>query len=344
MKLLIVTQVVDTKDPVLGFFHEWIRALAVRFEGIVVICLKEGSHDLPQNVHVYSLGKEKGSVSALAYATRFLSLAWKLRHEYDRVFVHMNQEYILIAGWLWEILNKKVYMWRNHYAGSWLTDLAASTCTKVFCTSKHSYTAKYKKTLLMPVGVDLERFGTNAQIRREPHSVLFLARISPSKHPDIFIEALSVLVAKSVPFAASLYGSPLPDDVPYYESLTALVQERGLRDRVRFFPGIPNSQTPEVYQAHEIFVNCSQSGMFDKTLFEAAASGCLVLASSLDFKALAGDEYHFSDAAGLADKLRMTLAYSDEQRRNAIEKLQTIASQESLGTLMDGLAQELTRS
>ncbi|MSU74856.1 hypothetical protein EXS57_03740, partial [Candidatus Kaiserbacteria bacterium] len=154
MKLLIVTQALDQDDVILSVYHNWVDELARHFERIEVICLKEGRHELPANVRVHSLGKERGAVMRGIYVWRFLSLAWRFRTEYNAVFVHMNQEYILIAGWLWKLLGKPIYLWRNHYAGSWFTDVAAAFCTKIFCTSKHSYTAKYKKTVLMPVGVD----------------------------------------------------------------------------------------------------------------------------------------------------------------------------------------------
>ncbi len=100
MKLLFVLQGLDLDDPTLSVFHGWVAALAQRSESVIAICLKEGRHDLPENVQVYSLGKEKGSMPTFVYAVRFKWLAWKLRHEYDHVFVHMNQEYILVAGWL----------------------------------------------------------------------------------------------------------------------------------------------------------------------------------------------------------------------------------------------------
>jgi hypothetical protein len=60
-KLLILTQKVDKDDGVLGFFHAWIAALAVRFDGITVICLEKGACELPGNVTVLSLGKESGA-------------------------------------------------------------------------------------------------------------------------------------------------------------------------------------------------------------------------------------------------------------------------------------------
>lgn len=74
MKLLICTQTVDREDPVLGFFCSWIAEFAKRCEKVTVICLKEGAHTLPNNVVIYSLGKERGATSRLKYATRF----WKL--------------------------------------------------------------------------------------------------------------------------------------------------------------------------------------------------------------------------------------------------------------------------
>ena len=109
MRLLITTQVVDRTDPFLGFFHGWIVELAKHFEHIEIICLQEGQHSLPSNVNVNSLGKELGIQSRIVYAARFLGLVWKLRDSYDAVFVHMNQEYILLAGWLWKILHKRIF-------------------------------------------------------------------------------------------------------------------------------------------------------------------------------------------------------------------------------------------
>ena len=357
MKLLIVTQAVDTEDPALGFFVRWIEEFAKHAGRVEVICLKEGKHEaLPANVRVHSLGKEKNPprfARRLVYALRFKFLAWRLRHDYDSVFVHMNQEYILIAGPLWKMLGKRVYLWRNHYAGSWLTDAAAAFCTNVFCTSKHSYTAKYKKTVLMPVGVDTERFFPDARIARLPHSILFLGRMSPSKRPEMLIDALASLARSGIDFTATFVGSPLPQDKAYYESLKEKVRSlshhkgtshflsrsapnemKSLSDRVSFHPGVPNGQTPDLYRAHEIFVNASPSGMFDKTIFEAAASGCRVLASSEDFAALAGPGAHFTDAPGLALRLTEALAAP-------AQALAPFVAENSLVALSEKLREEL---
>src|SRR3989344_3937656 len=97
MKILIVTQKVDKNDPVLGFFHRWIEEFAKHYESLVVICLEKGEYHLPQNVKILSLGKEE-RISKVRYIVHFYKYIWQERKNYDAVFVHMNQEYIIL-GW-----------------------------------------------------------------------------------------------------------------------------------------------------------------------------------------------------------------------------------------------------
>jgi glycosyltransferase involved in cell wall biosynthesis len=339
MRLLVITQVVDTQDTVLGAYVRWLEELSARFDSLEVICLREGSYILPENVRVHSLGKEKGA-NRLQYIYRLYCYAWKYRCEYDAVFVHMNQEYILLAGLLWKALRKPIYLWRNHYAGSWLTDLAAVFCKKVFCTSKYSYTAKFKKTILMPVGIEVGDFEDSTVIR-EPRSILFLARMASSKRPEMLIDALGDVLARGISFTASFYGSPVSSDVSYYESLQARAESLGLRDRVQFHSGIPHEKTPAVYHAHDISVNCSPSGMFDKTLFEAAAAGCRVIAASDDFRDAAGDESYAPDTESLTERLIEALTQDEDAILRRRIQMQVLARGESLGTLADVLSREI---
>ncbi|KND49404.1 MAG: hypothetical protein AB203_04390 [Parcubacteria bacterium C7867-008] len=339
MKLLFVTQALDLDDPTLSVYHGWVEGLAKRTDQLTVICLKEGRHTLPANVRVHSLGKEKGRAPSFVYALRFLILTLSLRYEYDRVLIHMNQEYLLVAGWVWKLLHKPAYLWRNHYAGSLLTDLAVLFCKNVFCTSKDSYTAKYKKTVLMPVGVDLERFSSPIFEGRMRESILFLARMAPSKHPEILIDALEILKKKGTSFTATFIGSPLPAYESFYATLQQRVQRQFPDRSVMFMAGVPNTEVPVMFHRHSIFVNCSPSGMFDKTLFEAAASGCLVLARSKDFKERAGDQYYFSDAADLAFRLSRLLAADDQDAQRT--HMQAVAKAEGLEILMDRLVKTI---
>ncbi|MEK9160529.1 MAG: glycosyltransferase [Patescibacteria group bacterium] len=285
MRILVITQALDLDHPVLGFFHRWVEELAGRVSSLQVIALSVGTYALPENVTVHSLGKEKRTQSPFIYALRFLSHAWALRNEYDVVFLHMNQEYVLLAGVMWKLLGKRVYLWRNHYAGSLLTHLAAMWCNKVFYTSRHSYTARFSNAERMPVGVD-ERI-TRSSEPRTPRSILWLGRISPSKHLELFIDALAILAARGVSYKAMIVGSPLPKDQIYYDAMRTRAVD--LEGQITFCEGVPHHTTTRFFQTHEYVVNTSPSGMFDKTLFEAAAAGAIPLAVSDDWRDLVED-------------------------------------------------------
>lgn len=347
MKLLVCTQIMDKEDSTLGFFQKWASLLGGQFDVVNVVCLKEGKHTLPDNVQVHSLGKESarggGLIQRLRYAFRFYSLVWKLRHEYDAVFVHMNQEYVLLGGILWKVLGKKIFMWRNHYDGSILTDIAALFCTKVFCTSKFSYTAKYKKTVLMPVGVDQESAHIDEVIERKPNSILFLGRLDISKKPHILIDALGILSRKGIQFTATFVGGPSKDDAQYPEGLRAQVERLGLGGCTLFTGAVPNTETYRYYRSHEIFVNCSRSGMLDKTMFKAVACGCLVLVTSKDFADMAGQEFSFADddREGLAQKIEEFLALNTSSRTHMTEKLNAAIKQHALPVLVERLKKEI---
>jgi glycosyltransferase involved in cell wall biosynthesis len=347
MKLLITTQVVDVQDPFTSFFPGWLAAFAGKFDHIDVICLKEGMHALPSNVRVYSLGKEHecGSniLKRLRYTMRLYYFAWTLRGDYDAVLVHMNQEYVLLCGPLWNILRKRVYLWRNHYAGSRITDGAAWWCAKVFCTSRFSYTAKYQKTVLMPVGVDTKLFAPVPQVERVKKSILFFARFAPSKRPHVLVEALGILRSRGVDCSATFYGDALPHDSAYYREVLARASELGLQESVRFLPGIPNTDAPRAFSAHEIYVDLGASGMYNKTIFEAAACGCIVVAESKDFAQEVGEQLTFeaTNASQLADRLDALMQLGDIERSAMIRKLEDFAARNSLELLSERLSTEL---
>ncbi len=314
MKLLIITQKVDRDDPILGFFHRWIEEFAKHFEALTVVCLQEGEHKLPNNVKVYSLGKERGA-SKFSYILNFYKYIWSLRKDYDAVFVHMNQEYVLLGSLFWKLSGKKIGMWRNHHSGNILTDAAMFLCNVVFCTSKYSYTTKNKKIKIMPVGVDTDLFKKDDDVLRIPKSVLSLGRISPSKRLSLLVESFGKLKSKGVKFTGTIVGDALPEDKPYAEDLVRISSELGLT-MVSFQRGVTNWQAPKIYSAHDIFVNLSSSGMYDKTIFEAMACECIVLASNENLRDLIADRFIFKDqdSSDFESKLVLLLNIPDESR------------------------------
>lgn len=341
MKLLIVTQVVDTEDPVLGFFHRWIEELSRHAESINVICLKEGKHNLPDHVHIHSLGKESGK-GRVTYIIRFLTYIFSFREKYNSVFVHMNQEYILLGGLIWKLLGKHIYLWRNHHSGSIVTDIAAAFCRKVFCTSKFSYTAKYDKTVYMPVGIDMDTFYPRTSIERQKNTLLFIARISPTKRLDIILEALLTLKEKGKNLHLDVYGEPREEHAQYLKDLSAYALAHELD--VEFHGAVKHAQTPQLYTRSDICINMSTNGMYDKTIFEAMACGCLSVASNDNLIGLIDDVFivRQEDSHDLAQKLAYLLDLSQERKDNYRRVLREIAMKHhSLKALGQNLTNEM---
>ncbi|HEV7449303.1 MAG TPA: glycosyltransferase [Candidatus Paceibacterota bacterium] len=339
----------DRDDTTLGFFPLWVDELAHYFEHIEVIALGTGVYDLPAHVSVHSLGKEHGAppLRKLVYTLRLYKLAWRLRPKYDAVFVHQGQEFLLVAGLLWRLLGKPTYLWRNHYEGSVLTALAGKFTRKVFYTSRYSYTASFANAKQMPVGVRTDARLPEGSEAREERSILSLGRISPSKNLHVIIEALGILHKKGVAFVATMRGKTEPEDEPYLESLKRQVQELGIEPLVRFGPGVPNPQTPALYRSHKIFVNASGSGMLDKAIFTASASGCAVVACSQDWAQMVDERFTFpeGDANALAQRLEALLNLSeDEQKKAGLELREMAVGKHSLSSLARALGVQMGAS
>ena len=251
-----------------------------------------------------------------------------------------------VAGWLWQLMGKRVYLWRNHYDGSVLTDIAAMFCNKVFYTSKSSYTAKYKKARQMPVGVDVDSCNLDEQIERTPHSVLFLGRFDTSKRPDLLVEALGLTSKEGIQFSATFVGGPGDPASTYPAEVKARAEALGIADKVSFVGAVPNTETYRYYRSHAFYVNASQSGMFDKSLFKSIACGALPLFVSADMAEIAGPEFSYADgdAENLAQRLKEVLAFSEDLRAKHVRELNEKAVKaHTLPVLMDKLVEEMKR-
>ncbi len=334
MRLLVLTQAVDRTDAALGFFHTWLESFSSRFESIEVVCLKEGRHVLPGNVRVRSLGKER-DLSRLRYVLNFYRYA--LSFDYDAVFVHMNEEYVLLGGLLWRLAGKKVVLWRNHRQGSWRTALAVKLAHEVCYTSPEAFTARYKKALRMPVGVDTDFFAPPPALPRAG-SVLFFGRLDPVKKVDVFVESLREVAR---PFHAQVVGSPTEPGSAYAEEVAALAEPLLAQGSLSMLPAVPYERTAELYRRHAIYVNLTPSGSFDKTIGEAMASGCMVVCANRALGDVVPNALFVEPIVpeAVARALGAALAMSEEERKEAAVRNRSYVEREhSLRLLSERLA------
>lgn len=320
-RILVLTQVIDRNDQALGFFHRWAYEFSQNANPLTIICLWKGDYALPKHVKVLSLGKER-KPSKLRYVLLFYKYIWQERNNYDSVFVHMNEEYVLLGSLLWKILGKKVGMWRNHARSTFFTKYAVMLSDIVFCTSPKSYTAKFKKTLICPAGIDTSQY--DGESNPKDNSILFFGRLSPVKNVHVFIQALESLNNRGVNFVADIVGSPVnPEDFEYEKTLHKLGENLVKQGKLKFLPGVKHDETNDLYRDYSLYVNLTPDGSLDKTMLEACASRTPVLLSNSAFRGYIPEMCQLmsleSDSA--SEKMKTLLELSIKDRIDLGEKL-----------------------
>lgn len=306
MRLFIVTQVVDQHDPILGFFHRWISEYARVCEHVYVVCLKEGTHSLPKNVTVLSLGKEKG-YGRFTYLRRFFSYLWTYRHEYDAVFVHMNQIYVILGGILWRMMGKRIGMWYAHGATSFSLRVATFLTHYVFTSTPSGFRLRSAKTRVVGQGIDTDLFPLcpdtydASRIR-----IVCVGRVGPIKRNEVLIDAVALLRSRSIDVAAVFVGKVM--DEAYHASLRARTKQKGIEDAITFAGAVSPDEVSHFICDADIFANPSATGSLDKVGLEALVSGVPVITSNLAFNNVFGayrERLTFlpDDAEALADRI-----------------------------------------
>ncbi|MDZ4226874.1 MAG: glycosyltransferase family 4 protein, partial [Patescibacteria group bacterium] len=349
VRVLIATETLDKADPLLGFFHRWIEEFARHASRVHVICLGRGEGNLPANVSEHSLGKEAGRgihmVKRLRYGLRFIYYAWKYRHEYDDVLVHLNPEYLLLGSLLWRLLGKRVGFWYNDERASLRVRLAMRMSDILFYSSPDSYAAQFSHARQMPMGVDVDMYKV-ADRKAEPHSMLFLGRITAEKRLDTTLAALGRIAKNNSRFSFDIYGASGAGDDKYLKELrknSAELEKRGL---VAFRGSVSHDKTPAVYAKHDIFVSIGSRRGFNKTLLEACSAGCIIVTSNPLFRGVIDDRLFVQqpDEKSVASALMAALALSPEERERERGKLIAYVRREhALSSVVPAMLEMLRR-
>lgn len=317
----MITQKIDADDDILGVYHEWAREIAKSFDKLSVICLYQGKTDLPYDVRIFSLGKEKKQ-SKVLYIKKFFEYTCSLRNDYDVVFVHMNPVYIALGFVIWKALKKKVFLWYAHPARNFFTRVAYKLSDGVITSVPEAFYARSKKVMAIGHGIDVKRFSRCSDINRDERSILYFGRIAPPKKVDILLGGIKFLKDEGVSMSLDVVGDPpqIREGKNYLEMLREFVRHNNLLQEVSFYGAIPNNRASEAYNKHGIFVNLSPLGYFDKTVLEAMACECLVIASNEAYNNVFPRDLHDllifkqDDPKDLAYKIKRVLKLSSRER------------------------------
>lgn len=357
MRLLILTQKVDYNDDLLAFFHGWIEWFSLKCETVNVICLEKGEYNLPENVRVYSLGKEAsknilsdkdpetsepvsafkraGYLKKIKYAYNFFRLIFSLRRGYDTVLVHMNPEYVVLGGWWWRLTGKKIGLWYTHKQVNAKLKWAHKFVHIIFTASEESFRLPSKKVHVLGHGIDIVRFGLVKREKKDFFSILYVGRISSIKNQKLLIEALNILVniRKVSDVKVTLVGGTFyPEDKLYLAELRELVNRYKLNEKVELAGSIANSDLAPFYVQSDLLVNLCPTGGMDKVVLESMATGSPVLVLNRTFAAdldplEQGMLLSQEDSEELADKIVKIKYWNDGKRYEMGQKLRAIVAE-----------------
>ena len=323
--MLMVTQAVDLDDPVLGFTHTWVNALARRVEVLHVVTLVAGRHYLADNVvlHAYGPpGKPHNRSNRFWFYNRYFSHL-VLGRRVNVIFVHMIPRWVLLATPYAKVRRVPVVLWYTHRAVSWQLRLAHWLADWVVTASRESYGLLDEKVTILGHGIDTEYFHP---VPREPDGffrVLSVGRLSPVKQHEVLIEAARILVQERGMdnLRVRIVGGPArPGDEEYAYTLRQAVANHGLESHFTFVGAVPYVKVVHQYQECDLFVNLSRTDSLDKAVLEAMACGVPVVTSNPAFGPLLAEVkgrllVPHGDAKALAEAMAGVARLSLPQRQ-----------------------------
>lgn len=347
MKLLITTQAVNKNHPILGFFHGWILEFAKYFDEIHIIALEVGEYDLPQHVHVYSLGKEVGT-SRIKYTWRFYRYFAQIffRVHVDYVFFHQGAIYNVLAAPFFfgrKLLRTQFYWWKTHGHFSRLDHTALWFVDRVFTAAGPSFPAQTQKKHVVGHAIDTDLFSYHDASARQPE-LLFVGRVSRSKRIEQVLEVTKQLRDEGEAITTRCIG--VVADEEYYKELQQLVQNYELSDIVEFVPGVKHGELVAEYQRATVFMNPSDNDGLDKVVLEAMLSGTVPLTANRSFVDMLSQYDLYlpkGDINGYTRRVQEISAMTDDGYKALTEQLRAdVVRDHALSTLTKRIFNDVT--
>lgn len=323
--ILIITQKVDENDDLLGFFVGWLREFSKKFDNVFIITLMKGKYNLPQNVFVYSLGKENKNSKILRFFN-FYRFLFKLVPKSNGIFCHMSPIFAAASWPVSFVFRKKIILWYLHRSVTFRLKLAEKLSYKIVTSTKESLNIKSNKIIEVGHGIDTERFKTNRPIVSispiSPIRILSVGRISKIKNYETLIKAAKILKDRGLDFRIKIVGQPVMTyDFEYFEKLKKIVSDLGLENFIEFVGFVPYNRIDLYYKETDIFVNLSPKGGVDKTVLEAMASGSLTFAANEVFKKYFGGfgellTFRYGQPEDLSGKIENLLKLPEDKIRD----------------------------
>lgn len=321
MRILVFNLATDADDPLLNFAVGWLDALARRVTSVHVITMRQGRASVPANVHLCSVGKERGYSEIRRLVRFYQNLLSILRTtQIDVCFAHMMPLFTVLAAPILQALRIPTVLWYAHRQVTPMLRLAHSLATCVVSVNSESY--PYRQDKLIPVGhgIDINLFAPGLKPPAPAPLLLSVARIAPIKDPLTLVEAVSLLRQAGYRVQCVLVGPILPQHHTYAAHIQQQIVQRGLQDDISLLGPMASGDVVQYYQRCWLHITTAPADhSVDKAGLEALACGRPTLASAKSFRETLGvwaEQLLFrqGDAADLSRKIAFLLDLTPGER------------------------------
>lgn len=316
MRLLMTTQVIDPDHPILGFSHTWASKLAERVEKLYIVALSVGKHSLPENVKVYSLGREHGvnKIGKFFLFQRYVA-PLILGRKVDGVFVQQTEINAILAAPYAKLMGTPIIIFKAH-SKSLRTSLKIANILidRALTSTEVAYPLDTPKKMVTGQGIDTDFFSPSPDKKENnPRRVIAVGRLSPIKNYELQIEAINILVnqrgRKNISY--HIYGAPDPES--YEKKMFEMVREYGITGYVHFEGATDFRNMPEIYKSCDVLIHSCDTESLDKVVLEAMACSKLAITSIQSYRSELKEYSDLlisrpNDAVDLADKIEGILS------------------------------------
>ncbi len=321
MRLAMIMAKVDADDSVYGANIAWIKSLANRVEHLTVIGMSIGNYTLPENVTVFSMGKEKGA----SKFKRFLVLQrimfpLLILKKVDGVFIHQGQIWGPLIFYS-KLRNIPVILFKAHGSLPQTVKNFLPFFNFVTTTTDETFPIETEKKISVGQGIDTAKFAPKGAPPQD-RVVTSVGRITALKGYEVLIDAIGILnKSNETPTYLRIYGEAYSThDQSHFVKLQQQIKSLNLSETVTLEGVVPNDLMPEILNATDLYVNPSTgASALDKSVLEAMACELPVISCNPKFRAFFGNDVSLlycppNDAPLLAAKIDQVFALDLKKR------------------------------
>ncbi len=182
-----------------------------------------------------------------------------------------------------------------------------------------------RRSIVLPVGVDLERIGPPAERRGDdPPLILWNQRWEHDKGPDEFVEMIESLLDMGLDFRVAVVGERFVSAPESFERLPDL-----LGDRLAAFGFLPDDRYVDLLRRADIVVSTAHHEFFGIAIVEAIGAGAFpLLPNRLVYPERIPAQYRdrclYEDQDGLVNQVAWAMAHRKHAGRIGAELASTV--------------------